>query len=103
MQDFTAGGISATPNKTQTTGNPKTDELISQLVCEWGCSKSCELVEEMIITALKMGRDQTTTADLKLFNRSLKELRYAARTFAPYRHVPKVVVFGSARTKLTEP
>jgi hypothetical protein len=57
----------------------------------------------MIITALKMGRDQTTTADLKLFNRSLKELRYAARTFAPYRHVPKVVVFGSARTKATQP
>jgi len=103
MQDFTAGGISATPNKTQTTGNPKTDELIKQLVCEWECTKSCELIEEMIITALKMGRDQTTTADLKLFNRSLKELRYAARVFAPYRHVHKVVVFGSARTKATEP
>src|SRR5580658_1797313 len=103
MQDFTAGGISATPNKTQTTGSPKTDELISQLVCESGCTKSCELIEEMIITALKMGRDQTTTADLKLFNRSLKELRYAARVFAPYRHVKKVVVFGSARTKPTEP
>ena len=103
MQDFTAGGISATPTKTPTTGNPETDELVRQLVCEWGCSKSCDLVEEMIITALKMGRDQTTTADLKLFNRSLKELRYAARVFAPYRHVPKVVVFGSARTKATEP
>lgn len=103
MQDFTAGGIAATPNKTQTTGSLKTDELIKQLVCEWGCSKSCELIEEMIITALKMGQDQTTTADLKLFNRSLKELRYAARVFAPYREVPKVVVFGSARTAATEP
>ncbi len=103
MQDFTAGTISATPTKTQTTGSPKTDELIKQLVCEWGCTKSCELIEEMIITALKMGQDQTTTADLKLFNRALKELRYAARVFAPYRDVPKVVVFGSARTKATEP
>jgi hypothetical protein len=102
MQDFTAGGLSATPNKTQTTGSAKTDELIRQLVCDWECTKSCELIEEMIITALKMGRDQTTTADLKLFNRSLKELRYAARVFAPYRHVYKVVVFGSARTKATE-
>lgn len=103
MQDFTAGGISATPNKTQTTGNPKTDELIKELVCAWECTKSHDLIEEMIITALKMARDQTTTADLKLFNRSLKELRYAARVFAPYRHVHKVVVFGSARTKATEP
>jgi uncharacterized protein (TIGR00730 family) len=103
MQDFTAGGISATPTKTPTTGNPETDTLVRQLVCQWGCTKSCELIEEMIITALKMGQDQTTTADLKLFNRSLKELRYAARVFAPYRHVHKVVVFGSARTKPTEP
>jgi hypothetical protein len=103
MQDFTAGGIAATPNKTQTTGNPKTDQIIKDLVCEWGCTKDCALIEEMIITALKMGHDQTTTADLKLFNRSLKELRYAARVFAPYRLVKKVVVFGSARTKATEP
>jgi len=103
MQDFTAGGISATPNKTQTTGSPTTDELVKQLVRESGCTKSNELIEEMIITALKLGKDQTTTADLKLFNRSLKELRYAARVFAPYRQVPKVVVFGSARTKPAEP
>ncbi len=103
MQDFTAGSIAITPNRTQTTGSARTDELVKQLVCESGCTKSCELIEEMIITALKMGKDQTTTADLKLFNRSLKELRYAARMFAPYRHVPKVVVYGSARTAPTEP
>ena len=103
MQDFTAGGIAATPNKTQTTGSPTTDELVKQLVSTSGCTKSNELIEEMVITALKMGKDQTTTADLKLFNRALKELRYAARVFAPYRHVPKVVVFGSARTSSTEP
>jgi uncharacterized protein (TIGR00730 family) len=42
-------------------------------------------------------------ADLKLFNRSMNEFRYAARTFAPYRNVRKVCVFGSARTAPTEP
>jgi uncharacterized protein (TIGR00730 family) len=103
MQDFTAGSIAATPSRTQTTGDTKTDELVKQLVSASGCTKSNALIEEMIITALKLGRDQTTAADLKLFNRSLKELRYAARVFAPYRNVPKVVVFGSARTKPEEP
>ncbi len=104
MQDFTAGGIAATPSKkTQTTGNPKLDELVRQLVSESGCTKSCELVEEMVITALKLGKDQTSTADLKLFSRALKELRHAAKVFAPFRNVPKVVVYGSARTKGTEP
>jgi uncharacterized protein (TIGR00730 family) len=103
MQDFTAGGISATPNRTQTSGDSNLDERIRQLVADSGCEKSHDLIEEMIITALKMGRDQTSVADLKLFNRSLKELRYCARVFAPYRATRKVVVFGSARTRDTEP
>ena len=37
-------------------------------------------------------------ADLKLINRSLKELRYAAKVFADYKGVRKVAIFGSART-----
>jgi uncharacterized protein (TIGR00730 family) len=36
-------------------------------------------------------------------NRALKEMRYAAKIFAPYRDVRKVVVFGSARTAPSEP
>ncbi len=79
------------------------DERIAALVRDFGCEKSCDLIEEMISTALKMGRDQTTTADLKLFNRSLKELRYAAKIFAPYRDRKKIVIFGSARTGPEEP
>ena len=83
MQDFTAGGLSAAPIRRSSTGDPKIDELVRQLVAASGCQKSCEYIEELVTTALKMGRDQTTVADLKLFNRSLKELRHAARVFAP--------------------
>jgi uncharacterized protein (TIGR00730 family) len=103
MQDFTAGSLSAAPIRRSTTGKPKIDDLVKQLVAASGCQKSCEYIEELVITALKMGHDQTTVADLKLFNRSLREMRHAARVFAPYRHTPKVVVFGSARTAPTEP
>jgi hypothetical protein len=104
VQDFTGGGIHALSSKpTHTIGNADFDERIRQLVADWGCKKSCALVEEMIMTALKLGRDETSVADLKLFNRSLKELRRAARMFAPYRDRRKVVVFGSARTAPTEP
>ena len=49
------------------------------------------------MTALKMARDEMSVADLKLINRSLKELRYAAKVFAPYSAFRKVAVFGSAR------
>ena len=52
----------------------------------------------MITTALKIGRDELSVADLKLINRSAKEMRSAAKIFAPFKHLRKVVVFGSARS-----
>ena len=69
-----------------------------QLVADWGVNKTPDLIEEMIVTALKIGRDEMGVADLKLINRSLKELRYAAKVFAPYAEIRKIAVFGSART-----
>lgn len=104
MQDFTGGGIHALPAHPHSKAlTPEFEERIKALVREWGCEKSCDLIVEMIVTALKVGRDQLSVADLKLFNRSVKEMRYAARVFAPYRHRKKVVVFGSARTPADDP
>ena len=102
MQDFTAGGISALSTHRSSTGDPAFDQRIKELVADWGCNHSCELIESMVVSALKAARDPISVADLKLFNRSLNEMRYAARVFAPFRHKRKVVVFGSARTLPTE-
>ncbi len=98
MQDFTAGALSATPTRASTCGDPAFDQRIKDLVRDWGCDVPSELIEGIMITALKYARDKIGVADMKLANRSLNELRYAARTFAPYRHMRKVCVFGSART-----
>jgi uncharacterized protein (TIGR00730 family) len=104
MPDFTAGGIHTLPaHPPHTSGNPEIDKRVRQLVADFGCDRACDLIEEMIITALKIGRDRLSVADLKLFNRSLKELRHAARVFAPYISFQKVVVFGSARIGADEP
>ena len=103
MADFTACTFNPTTGRRATTGDAALDDRVRQLVCDAGCEKTGEIIAEMMITALKMGRDQTSIADLKLFSRSLKELRYAANAFAPYRKVRKVVVFGSARTAPDEP
>ena len=78
---------------------PAFDERVSKLVRDWATQKSPELIEEMITTALKIGRDELSVADLKLINRSVKEMRSAAKIFAPFKHLRKVVVFGSARTQ----
>jgi uncharacterized protein (TIGR00730 family) len=104
MTDFTGEEIqSPIPRPQRMTGNPGIDARIKQLAEEWGCGKSCDLIQEMVATVLKMGRDDLGVADLKLFSRSLKELRYAARVFAPYSDRKKVVVFGSARTPPDDP
>lgn len=103
MEDFTAGITHDQPTRRQTTLGPEWDQRVHQLVADWGAEKSPELVEDMIMTALKMARDGMGTADLKLMNRSLKEMRYAAKVFAGYRQFRKVCVFGSARTLPSAP
>jgi uncharacterized protein (TIGR00730 family) len=61
------------------------------------------LYAEMLTTVLKMFEDGAGVADLKIVNMALKEIRYGVKVFAPYRHVPKVTVFGSARTPADHP
>ena len=80
------------------TGNPTIDGQVKDLVKRWGYDHSPELIEEMIGTVLKMAQDRMSVADLKMYNRSLKELRYAARLFTRYKPFRKVSIFGSART-----
>jgi uncharacterized protein (TIGR00730 family) len=58
---------------------------------------------EMLTTALKMYEDGAGTADLKIANAAFKEIRYGFKVFAPWRTVPKVTVFGSARTPRSSP
>ncbi|MGH8058263.1 MAG: LOG family protein, partial [Candidatus Entotheonellia bacterium] len=56
-----------------------------------------------LTTVLKMHEDGADLGNLKLANTALKELRYAFKVFEPYRDVPKVTVFGSARTGPDDP
>jgi uncharacterized protein (TIGR00730 family) len=91
------------PKAPNTIGDPELDARIRQLVADMGGEKPSELIVEMVMTALKMSRDQTTVADLKMLNRALKEMRFASRVFAPLRDRKKVTVFGSARTAETAP
>ena len=58
------------------------DERVRELVADLGAERAPELIEEMIVTALKMARDKMGVADLKLISRSMKELRYAAHVFS---------------------
>jgi uncharacterized protein (TIGR00730 family) len=74
-------------------------EKIRELAAGVATGRQAELVEELIETALRLGRDNTGIADMKLFNRAMREMRYASSVFAQYRDRRKVAVFGSARTR----
>ncbi len=74
------------------------DTRIKSLVSEVATGRQAELIEDMIATALCFGKDKTGLGDLKLYSRSLREMRYAASVFQKYEGIRKVAVFGSART-----
>jgi hypothetical protein len=61
------------------------------------------LIAEMLRTVLRLADDGTSRGDLKILNRSLKELRYAFKLFAPYSAVRKVSIFGSTRVPESDP
>ncbi len=86
------------PKRHYSTGNPKLDKKITELIDAAGVSSEQDLITEMIVTSLKLGGEGLDRGDLKLMNASAKELRYAFKIFYPYRHIRKVAIFGSART-----
>ena len=102
-EDFTGGAIHDQPTRRQWSIDAPFDARVRQLVRDWDASESPELIEEMIVTALKIARDHMSVADLKLINRSIKEMRNAAKVFAPFQHLRKVAIFGSARTPPDSP
>jgi len=83
--------------------NGPVDEAIDQLMGIAEGIHRPEYVREMILSALKAGQEDDERADLKLMNTTLKEMRFTAKVFGPYRNVRKVTVFGSARTQPLEP
>lgn len=61
------------------------------------------LVTEMIESSLKLLLENYDTGQLKLINRSLKEMRHAYRIFNKFKHARCISIFGSARTPEDHP
>ncbi len=103
--DFTGGYVLAQPEREERLEKDEQnfERRIQRLVNDWGCNGNEALICELITTALKLGHDGSDEGEMKLINRSLKEMRYANNVFRPYQHRRKVTIFGSARTKPGEP
>ena len=81
-------------------GDPAIDNLISELVKKSGSVDTEYLLREILTTTVKLGKESSDKGDLKLVNNALKELRYSFKIFTPYRAIKKVIIFGSARSKV---
>ena len=78
---------------------PEVTEDLRRTIETAGITESADLVARILATGIGMGLDRTDRPDLKITTAALSEMRAAFRLFAPFSDVPKVTIFGSARTR----
>jgi uncharacterized protein (TIGR00730 family) len=78
--------------------DPAVEDAIAELVEVIDTPADGDLIRDVIRTAARLGRDDTERLDLKIVRAAVAEMRDAFAVFAPYRDIPKVTIFGSART-----
>jgi uncharacterized protein (TIGR00730 family) len=74
-------------------------ELLRATIAAAQIPADTDLVARILVTGIGLGLDDPDRLDLKIASAALSEMRAAFRFFAPYAGVPKVTVFGSARTR----
>jgi len=85
------------------TRDPALDHALLEILDAAGAHANRDLLFELLVSVVKLAADDAGRLDLKIANAALKEMRYAFKVFAPYRGVPKVTIFGSARTVPDDP
>ena len=85
------------------TGDDELDRKLVDLLDTVGAREDRDQLFEILVTAVLLAKDDVSRLDRKITNTALKEMREAFRVFAPYRHVAKVTMFGSARTLPEDP
>jgi uncharacterized protein (TIGR00730 family) len=80
--------------------NRQIDDLLEGLGVP---SQNRHYYAQMLTSILKLFEEEADLGDLKITNSALKELRYAFKLFGGYRGIPKVTIFGSARTAPDSP
>lgn len=83
-------------------GNEELNERLRTLVEDSSANDNADLIEELVVTVLKLHRDGATRGDLKLINTAVKEMRYSNLVFSRHDE-PKVTIYGSARLREDDP
>jgi len=81
--------------------DPGLRRKIEDLIAYKGGGYNEQFVADIVENALKLLTDVRHSGDVRVIQTALREMRYAFKLFAPYAHVRKVTMFGSARTQPT--
>lgn len=101
--DILAGTSSDTRLKGLTTNNESLDEQIRIVSEKLASEHDPRYLEAFLQIGVDMARSDTPSHDFEVIDRSIYEMVQASKVFAPYRHIRKITVFGSARIQLGEP
>ena len=82
---------------------PEVTDDIRALIADAGITENVDLIARILVTGVGLGLDRADRLDLKITTAALGEMRAAFEHFAPYDGVPKVTIFGSARTRPDDP
>jgi uncharacterized protein (TIGR00730 family) len=78
-------------------------QQLVDLLDSMGTTANRDQLLEILETVVRLASDRTDRLDLKITNAALKEMCEGFEVFAPYRHVRKMTMFGSARTLPSDP
>ena len=70
------------------TGDDGIDAAIEELAQATGRRDDLDMISELLVSAVRLAREDVGRGDLKLVNSALKELRHAFSVFEPYRIPP---------------
>ena len=85
----------------------RVDERVAALIAELldisGAQANRDLLRDILVTGLALGNIDASRLDLKIAASALAEMGRAFDLFARYRGIPKLTMFGSARTSISDP
>jgi hypothetical protein len=70
---------------------------IGELLGQLPGMKHGTLIQQALMTLVRMAEVEGDRLDWKILNASLQDMERAFRVFYPYRHIRKIAIFGSAR------
>jgi uncharacterized protein (TIGR00730 family) len=79
------------------------DDPLRALLDEAGATANRDVLRDILNSARGLAGDEASRLDLKITATAIKEMRAAFKLFAPFAGIPKVTIFGSARTATDDP